>query len=248
MRYVCVVPYTYQPFFDEFMATCKIPKENILAIDNTTAEKNIGCMASHNKGIDFMKARGADWLVVISPAIRFGDAGGLDFLQILENHPDYHVIHGASENVEGGKQADPAGGGHNKVFGWHLTAFNKSVFESIGRWDTNFSNYGFDDIDLSIRIRKGIPNVKWDTFPCDVTDTRMSHSIHFNPEIVDSPSTPRIMYFKRKWGRAHGDWQAESYDHPFNIDGAVLSYFPEPDDPLSIQNNEFVTLGGDING
>jgi hypothetical protein len=157
------------------------------------------------------------------------------------------VIHGASKNVEGGKQADPSGGGHNKVFGWHLTAFNKSVFESIGRWDENFSNYGFDDIDLSIRIRKGIPNVKWDTYPCDVTDTRMSHSIHFNAELVGSPSTPRIMYFKRKWGRSHSDWQADAYDHPFNIDGAGLSYWPEPDDPQSIQNNEFVTLGGDRN-
>ncbi len=43
MKYVVVVPYTYQPYFDEFMATCKFPRENMLCIDNTTPEKNIGC-------------------------------------------------------------------------------------------------------------------------------------------------------------------------------------------------------------
>lgn len=224
MKYLVVVPFAYRPYFDEFMATVKIPRENMLLIDDTAQPGAIGIMRAHNVGIDQMKSRGADWLIIMSAAVRFGATGGLDFLKILEEHPDYHVIHGASENVVGGKQADPAGGGHNKVFGWHLTAFNKSVFEAIGRWDENFSPYGFDDIDLSLRIRKGIPNVRWDTFPCDVTDTTMSHSI--NLAGVVSPSEPRIAYFVEKWGRHPGAWQWDGWEHPFNNPEHPLAYWP----------------------
>lgn len=228
MKYVAVVPYTYQKYFDEFMATCKFSHENMLCINNTTAERNIGCMASHNLGIDFMKQRNADWLIVISPAIRFGKNGGLDFLEILKDHPDYHVIHGASDNVVGGKQSDPAGGGHNKVFGWHLAAFNKSVFEAIGRWDENFTPYGFDDIDMTLRIRKHFKDdTKWDTYPCDVTDTRMSHSLHFVPDVVgEAASAPRIAYFVEKWGRHPGAWQWDGWEHPFNNPEHDLKYWP----------------------
>lgn len=240
MKYVAVVPYTYKQYFDEFMATCHIPREDMLCIDNTTREKNIGCMASHNRGVDFMKERGADWLIIISPAIRFGDSGGLDFVKVLEEHPDYHVIHGASANVIGGKQSDPNGGGVNKVFGWHLMAIHRTVFETIGNYDENFSNYGLDDIDMSIRIRKGIPNVKWDTFPCQVTDTRMSHSLHFVPDVVGgSAYPPRDSYFRRKWNRGGGEWQEDAWDHPFNDPTKPLSYWPVPADPRSIHQVEF---------
>lgn len=228
MKYVAVVPYTYQPYLDEFMATCKFPRENMLLIDNSTAEKNIGVMASHNAGIDFMRKQGADWLIVISPAIRFGEKGGLDFLDVLREHPNYHVIHGASENVEGGKQADPKGGGHNKVFGWHLVAFNKTVFDAIGRWDQNFTPYGFDDIDMSLRIRKHFKeDTLWDTYPCDVTDTRMSHSLHFVPDVVgEASSAPRIAYFVEKWGRHPGAYQWDGWEHPFNNPEHSLKYWP----------------------
>lgn len=240
MKWVAVVPYTYEPFYKEFMATCKLPKENLLCIDNTTAEKNIGCMASHNKGIDFMVEQGADWLIVISPAIRFGRKGGLDFIDILKQHPDYHIIHGASENVEGGKQSEPNGGGHNKVFGWHLVAFNKTVFETIGCWDENFSNYSLDDIDMTLRVKKGILDVKWDTYPCDVYDTRMSHSLHFVKNVVGGCAyPPRNSYFKRKWGREGGEWQNDGYDNPFNDPAKPLSFWPDKDDPLSIHQVEF---------
>lgn len=240
MKYVCVVPYTYQLYLDEFLATCKIPRENMLLIDNTTKEKNIGCMASHNKGVEFMYQRDADYLIIISPAIRFGKEGGLDFIKVIEEHNDHHVIHAASANVAGGKQSSSENGGVNEVFGWHLTAFRHDVFTKIGLWDNNFAPYGFDDIDLSIRIRKGIPDVKWDTYPCDVHDTRMSHSLNLVPDVVgEASSTPRIAYFERKWGRHPGEWQKEAYDHPFNDPDNDLAYWPTPDDLLSIQSVEF---------
>lgn len=226
MSYVVVVPYAYQPYFDEFIKRVKIPRENMLLIDNTNLDTNIGIMAAHNKGIDFMYQRRADWLIIMSAAIRFGEAGGLDFLDILEQHPDYHVIHGASANVAGGMQANPdGGGGVNKVYGWHLAAFNKTVFDGIGRWDENFTPYGFDDIDLSLRIRKYFKEAtKWDTYPCDVTDTTMSHSI--NLAGVKSPPQEKMLYFMEKWGRHPGAWQWDGWDIPFNNSEYDLRFWP----------------------
>lgn len=224
MKYVAVLPYVWPPYFQECVATMAPElRENTLFVDNTA--NNVGIMKAHNMGIDFMKQRGADFLIIISAAVRFGENAGLDFIQQIEDHQDHHVIHAASENVAGGKQADPEGGGHNEVFGWHLTAFHKSVFEQIGRWDQNFTPYGFDDIDLSIRIRKHFKETtKWDTYPCDVHDTTMSHSI--NLAGVESPSGPRILYFVEKWGRHPGAYQLGEYEHPFNNAEHSLAYWP----------------------
>lgn len=224
MTYVVVLPYVHQPFFEACMATVKFPRENMLIIDNTV--DNIGIMRSHNRGIDFMRQHGADWLIIMSAAIRFGAPGGLDFIEQLEAHPDHYVIHAASSNVVGGKQNDGSeGGGVNAVRGWHLTAFHRDVFDKVGRWDENFSPYGFDDIDLSIRIQKvykGAPG--WDTFPIDVSDTIMSHSISLAK--VKSPSAPRLLYFVEKWGRHPGAYQLGEYEYPFNNPEYPLKFWP----------------------
>lgn len=222
MNYVVVLPWVYRPYFEACMATVKFPPENMLIIDNSV--NNLGIMRSHNMGIDRMKELGADWLIILSAAVRFGESGGLDFIKVLEDHPDYYVIHAASENVKGGKQQE-GGGGHNEVFGWHLTAFNKEVFENIGRWDENFTPYGYDDIDLSLRLQKFYKGrLGWDTFPVDVHDTTMAHSINLGGVVTDDQA--KIDYFKDKWGRAHGDWQNMGYAHPFNNPKNSLAYWP----------------------
>lgn len=224
MTYLVCLPYAYQPYFDACRATMKFPEQNMLLIDNTV--KNVGIMRAHNMGAQRVLDEQLDWLVIVSAAVRFGDPGGLDFIQVLADHMDHYVIHAATQNVVGGKQQESESGGRNGVFGWHLTAFKREVFENIGLWDENFSPYGFDDIDLSIRIQKhykGKPG--WDTYPVDVTDTTMSHSI--NLANVKSPSEPKIAYFKEKWGRYHGEWQIEPFDHPFNDSALPLSFWPQ---------------------
>lgn len=226
MKWVGVLPWTYRPYYEACVGTMHPDfRKHVLEIDNE-GDKNIGIMKAHNMGIDFMKEQGADWLIVMSAAIRFGKKGGLDFAQILLDHPDYYVIHAATPNVIGGKQQTKPNGGKNGVFGWHLTAFNKDVLENIGRWDENFTPYGYDDIDLSIRIQKhykGKPG--WDTFPCDVHDTTMGHSINLGG--VTSDDQWKIDYFKRKWGRYHGEWQVPTYDHPFDNPENSLAYWPQ---------------------
>lgn len=223
MTYQAVLPFVYQPYLDECWATMAPElRDNTLVIDNTV--HNRGIMRAHNMGVEAMRAKGADWLIIVSAAVRFGAPGGMDFIKVLEDHDDHIVIHAASDNVAGGKQQG-SDGGENKVFGWHLTAFKAEVFDNIGVWDENFSPYGFDDIDLSVRIQKHYKGERrWDTYPIDVSDTTMSHSI--NLAKVVSPSEPKIEYFHRKWGRYHGEWQEPGYDHPFNDTSKSLAYWP----------------------
>lgn len=218
MKYVIVVPYAYQPYFDEFLATLKIPKENCLFVDDTANPGSIGIMKAHNMGIDLMKSRGADWLIVMSASIRFGESGGLDFIKVLENHNNLHVINGGGKAIIDGEEQTLA-------MGWHLTAFKADVFAAIGRWDENFTPYGFDDVDLTLRMKKYFgKEFKMDTFIVDMEHTTRSHSISLAG--VEAPSGPRIEYFVSKWGRHPGAWQWDGWYHPFNEPANSLAYWP----------------------
>lgn len=216
MKFVVCVPYAYQKYFDEFKATLKIPEENCLFIDDTSPAGAIGIMKAHNLGIDFMRARGANYLIVMSAGIRFGDAGGLDFIKAIEDHPDLLVINGAGLNRENGVVM---------AMGYHLTAFKESVFSGIGRWDENFTPYGFDDIDLMLRMKKYFGSeYKVDSLPVDMEHVSRSHSIELAK--VEAPSEPRIAYFTEKWGRHPGAWQWDGWAYPFNNPDHNISYWP----------------------
>jgi hypothetical protein len=223
MTYAVVLPYTYEPYFEACRATMRFDPDRVLICDNRPPH-NIGIMRAHNRGVDFMRQLGADWLIIVSAAVRFGEPGGLDFADVLDEHMDHYVIHGSNPRDRG-------------IFGWHLTAFRSTLFDRIGVWDENFSPYGLDDIDLSLRIKKeyhGAPG--WNGYVVDVTDTTMSHSL--NLAGVKSAYPPRNAYFTRKWGRDGAEWQSDGYARPFNLE-VGLDWWPEPDHPLSIWQNEF---------
>jgi hypothetical protein len=184
-------------------------------------------MKSHNKGVEFIREKGADWLIVMSACLRFGEAGGMDFIKVLQDNPDELVIHGAGL----WKDENPI------ALGFHLTAFNKRVFDKIGGWDENFTPYSLDDIDIMLRLNKGFGDeLQVKVFPCDFRHESTSHSIGLAK--VKASYNPRNSYFKRKWGRDGGDWQNDGYPTPFNLN-QPLSYWPEPDNPLSIWQNEY---------
>jgi hypothetical protein len=232
MKYTVVVPYVLQSYFDEFEATLKIPRENCLFVDNTA--DNIGIMASHNLGVAEMYRRNADYLIVMSAACRFGQQGGLDFIKTIEEHPEALMIHGA------GKWFDP-GEGIEKVqaLGFHLTAMKREIFDAVGNFDENFSNYSLDDTDLYLRIQKHFgKDYRLEVYPVDFSHASTSHSISL-AGIKGCAYAPRNEYFKRKHGRDGGEWQKEGYDRPFNDPTKPLSYWPTPNDPLSIHQVEF---------
>jgi hypothetical protein len=217
--YVVVVPYAYAPYFTEFEATLKIPRENCLFVNDTNPVGAIGIMKAHNMGIDFMRERNARWLIVMSASIRFGEPGGLDFIHVLQDHPDLLVINGAGRVTFEGEAEQVI------AMGYHLTAFKREVFEGIGRWDENFTPYGFDDVDLMIRMKKYFGSeLKADTFPVDMQHISRSHSIQLAH--VEAPSAPRIMYFVEKWGRHPGAWQWDGWAYPFNDETKNIKYWP----------------------
>jgi hypothetical protein len=186
------------------MKRCKL---NVFEVDNT--KRNRGIMASHNLGIDEMRRNDSEWLIIMSAALRFGlSTGGLDFIEQLERHKGHQVIEAAG------------------VYGWHLIAFHRDTIETVGRWDTNFSPYGFDDIDYSIRFQLafGATGQLWHKVPVNVRDTGMAHSIKRGR--IDAPAGPLIEYFRAKWGRHPGAWQEPHYEHPFNDASRSLKYWP----------------------
>jgi hypothetical protein len=231
IKWVGVMPWMFRPFYEACAATMHPDfKKNVLFVDNS--ETNLGIMKSHNMGIEKMQQEGADWLIILSAAIRFGEPGGLDFIQAIEDHGPAHVLHGF------GPKPDDLG---RKVpYGWHLVAFHRTTLEAIGGWDENFTPYSLDDVDMGIRIRTHFKDqTAWESVPCDVSDTISAHSIKLGGMKGTYP--PRGNYFKRKWGREGGEWDKASFATPFNDPALPLNYWPLPTDPLSIWENEYKT-------
>lgn len=215
MKYTIVLPFAYQEYAYDCIRTMKFDSSSVLMVDNTI--RNLGIMKSHNMGIDKMIADNSDWLVVVSAAIRFGEPGGLDFIAELEKRPDDIVIEAAG------------------VFGWHLIAFNKETIETVGRWDENFTPYGYDDLDFSWRIQlshdlSGKGQV-WVKVPVDLKDKGMAHGIHLG-KIKTANEKQLRQYFVNKWGSI----PIPKYKHPFNDENNSVKYIPEVDDPKGINN------------
>lgn len=207
MKYVVCLPYVYEPYYRACMKTCKL--DNVLAVNNTV--DNIGIMASHNKGIDKMLAEDADWLIILSAAIRFGEPGGLDFIEQLEAHPD----HIALEAID--------------VYGWHLIAFSRRLIEKVGRWDENFTPYGYDDLDYSWRIQLAFEldyrTQLWEKVPVDCKDMGMAHSIKKGK--ITSDNDKLRQYYFEKWGIMPEDDHDGAYKKPFNGEFNPIAYWPD---------------------
>lgn len=218
MKYLVSVPYTVEEYKDEFLKRSKL--ENVYLIDNTIA--NIGFPASTNINMKRFIDQDADWFIVCSTSIRFGEAGGLDFIEALEN--SNHLV------VEA-----------QVVYGWHLIAFHKTIIENVGFWDENFVPYGYDDLDYSLRIQKTfntsdlmgtqLPNGRglWTKVLIDVEDAGMGHSVKmgkvdFRPELNEETRE----YYKNKWGCYPGSGEniTNTYERPFNDKKFDLKYFP----------------------
>jgi hypothetical protein len=202
--YTAVLPWVLRSYRDAFAETCRL---NVYEVDNS--EHNIGIMRATNLGIDQMRVNGTEWLVVMSAALRFGPAGGLDFIDHLDRMDGHRVVEAAG------------------VFGWHLIAFHCDTIAAVGKWDPNYSPYGFDDLDLSVRYQLvyGNGGQLWDKVPVDVADAGMGHSVRQGR--VVAPAEPRIVYFEKKWGRHPGAWQEPTYEHPFDNADNPVGYWPE---------------------
>jgi len=201
MNYVCVMPWVVWDWRHEALKRAKI---DIDLIDNSI--NNRGVPRSWNIGIDLMRARDADWLIVMSAAIRFGKEGGQDFIRLLESKPDHRVISALG------------------TFGWHLIAFSRETIETAGRFDENFFPGYLEDIDYGIRMYRVKPDAPWGAYPINVTDAGMAHALRKANIEVDN--THIHTYFEQKWGRQPGGEWHEYHHRPFGDDSNPIGYWP----------------------
>ena len=223
-KIVGVLPFAYEPFYKECIETIKSPLlDNIINVDNVHYT-NKGVAESWNKGIDYMKSVNADWLVLISAAVRFGEHGGLDIMGQLERHPLADVVHFAEKQVEPQRFIRGKSLGYNEGnLQWHLTAINRRVIDTVGYFDPNFYPMYFEDLDYDIRINKAFVNPEWWILPIDVHRGELGHTIKYTD--IKAPAEPLIAYFATKWGRHPNAAQLGEYNRPFN-DNNSLAFWP----------------------
>jgi len=204
-KVLVVMPYAVEEYARACLDTCRFVEggHRMIVVDN--AIHNNGIMRSHNYALD--QLRDEDWFVILSAALRFGAPGGLDFVDLLTERSDHGVVSARD------------------TYGWHLVGFRRDVVDAMGRWDENWSPYGYDDIDLSIRIHKLLPHVRWGAYPIDVTDMGMAHSINVGG-VRPQPAAKLLRYFHSKWGVAPGSEFDDYNNHPFGLASAHLNWWP----------------------
>ena len=194
------------------------PRDRLVAVYNTP-RYNRGVAGSWNLGIEEALASEAEWLVLLSAAVRFGPPGGLDFLAALTD-PNLEFPHGIP--------ALEAGDG----LGWHLIAFRRDLLLRVGYFDEMFLAY-MEDIDYSRRIQlaygvdsmaPGFVGPLWPKVPVDARLDSVAHGIKRGGVVIDFAGNERI--YRAKWG---GLSQHEVFDYPYNdptLAGDFIGAYP----------------------
>lgn len=223
-NYVAVVPFIYQPYADELKKSLKLPEENVNFIDNT--DQNRGVAGSWNMGIEMMKERHADWLIIMSAAMRMGKEGGLDMIEQLDKHPDAHIVNFANRLVpEGQFKRGESPGVESGMFSWHCCAISRKVVDEVGKFDANFYPIYFEDIDYDLRVEKAFGDqIDRPIVHIYANSASTAHAITLAG--VKSESTPLIAYFAEKWGKHPSATEINSYDRPFNNPKNSLAFWP----------------------
>lgn len=208
--FVGVCPTISLGYSRRLLHTARFP---ITVVDNTA--HNRGVAASWNIGAREVVDRRIDWLVVLSAAVRFGPAGGVDFLETLDD-PEAIVVE--------------AGDG----IGWHLIAFRRDVFEQAGLFDENCHPAYWEDLDMGRRIALtfGLDPPYWRKVPVDATVTEVGHGKRVGRVTVDSDAL--IGYMVAKHGGVPGPTpEGELYAHPFGDPDLPWSWWPGREHPYA---------------
>lgn len=159
---------------------------------------NMGVSASWNKGVRRVLAEQRDYLVICSTAIHFND-GGVGLIAALDGTAD-----------EYGLEVDNA-------LGWHLIAFGRLVFETIGEFDEAFYPGYWNDTDFLYRMGlAGLPspreNGRWmPRVMLDIGDR--GSALALIGGLVSADMRAQGELYRRKWG---GDQGAETFTTPYD--------------------------------
>ena len=213
--FLILCPYVHRPTFDTMTATLAPDLyDHAVIVDNT--ETNLGTAGSRNVGARRLLNEGIDWLVDISPVVRFGPSAGWDFIALLDDYPDAWVVQSSTP------------------INWHLIAWHRRLFETVGLFDENFHPIYGEDGDMAYRVelarRSGVADSAcWANIVVDAWITMYGHSAKLAGIV---PNMKMIWsYFEAKWGGLSGN---EQYEHPFGDETNDLAFWPVPPDPHSI--------------
>jgi hypothetical protein len=214
MTFVAVLPSIWPEWTERCLDTVTpVLRDGLLVIDNTV--ENRGVAASWNIGVDKVLADDADWLIILSAAIRFGAPGGADFLWVLEQARDRHPLalgdrHALALVIEA----------HHGI-GWHLIAMSREVLEKVGRFDEVFFAY-MEDIDWGRRFilaysQYGEP--LWEKVSVDVSIAGFAHGVDLGGVKVDNAANETT--YTAKWGASKGQ---ELYATPYGDPDLPVSF------------------------
>lgn len=209
IKYLAFLPYVHRPYLDACLATLKLPAGNMFIVDGTKPD-DPGLAGTANQAIDEMCERGADWLIFLNPAMRFGVKGGLDMIEHLERTSAPFVFFGNEQ------------GDH---FAWHCCAISLDVIARVGKLDPNFYPVYFEDVDYDLRIRKAYREYVPELLTIDAYNERFGHSVDLAGVQVDTDKL--IAYFATKWGVHPAAARVlPSYHSPFNDPNNSLAFWP----------------------
>jgi hypothetical protein len=223
-KVVAVLPFIHNPYANACTETLA-PELDLLCIDNRV--QNIGVAGSWNQGIDYMKQQEADWLIIISAAMRFGEQQGRDMLAQIEAHLSADIIRFAEKDVAEtsfdmeNKANNPP---YPKAFYWHCTAIHRDLIDKVGKFDANFYPIYFEDTDYDLRIKKAGYKALDIIAPIDAESVGTGHAVELAG--VQAPAAPSVLYFAEKWGRHPSASQLGDYDRPFNNKYNGLDFWP----------------------
>lgn len=215
MTFLVACPFVHAPSFEIMWGQLHPElRERAIPIDNT--ELNLGAAGSRNLAQRVAAERGVDWVVEVSPVVRFGPPGGLDFVRALEDHADAWVVQSWAP------------------LNWHLIAWSTGLPKRVGLWDENFWPVYGEDGDMSRRIHLAAAEdghaAAWACVPVDAWITMHGHSVRLANVQVDYPTI--WSYYEAKWGGRSGE---ERFTRPFDAPDIPLSWWPSSPDPRAIE-------------
>lgn len=158
---------------------------------------NLGVARAWNYAAGEMLARGLDYLLIVSSVMQFGPILHTTWVEQMERFWGETVI-----------ECD----GHS----WHLIAFHRRVFETVGLFDENFYPAYFEGIDFGYRMRHVGMETGWRH--CWVNALSQGSALHNH--VVHCPADPLLDYYAAKWGGPKGE---EKFVLPFG--SKPLGYF-----------------------
>lgn len=182
-------------------------RQRTLLLDNSV--HNRGCAVSWNIGRDRALSIGADWLIILSESMRFGDAGGEDFEAELDADEGSAMILGACDSTCT-EVVNTGQGFCRRGYGWHMAAIARKTLELVGRWDEIFWPIYFEDTDYQRRMNIAKCDQGKMVTGIDAHLAACEHTVAAG--FIKSGWPTTLPLYEAKWGGRPGD---ERFSHPY---------------------------------